>query len=242
MTGPTRAVFFDFAGTLFNDRDLRDFHLAQLRFVANEIGVTADDKELRAAYRQGMGVAYRAIASRTSYLHRELFGAAFAAMAASLGARLDPAQVDEAVDRQYCATLEHAKLRPGCRETLTALRSAAVHVQLVSNIDDEQLDGLIERLRLGPLIDARTSSEEAKSCKPDPGIYRLALRKAGCLPAAVLFVGDSIGHDVEGPAAVGMRTAWLAPDGAPGEKSSPADFVIERLDEIPALLSLDPVP
>jgi putative hydrolase of the HAD superfamily len=239
---PTRAVFFDVAGTLFSDRDLRDFHLEQLRFVADAIGVAGSDKELRAAYRHGLGVAYQSLAVRPGYFHRELFGGAFAAMAAALGGALDEAQTNAAVDRQYRATIEHVRLRPGGRDTLAALRSAGVHVQLVSNIDDEQLDGLIERLELRPLIDARTSSEEARSCKPDPGIYRLALAKADCRPESVLFVGDSLSHDVEGPAALGMRTAWLVPDGRRDASDATADFVIERLEQVPALARLEPVP
>jgi HAD superfamily hydrolase (TIGR01509 family) len=238
---PANAVFFDVAGTLFSDRDLRDFHLEQLRFVADAIGAQASDKGLRAAYRQGLGAAYQSLAVRPGYLHRELFGSAFAAMAGALGGRLDEAQTSAAVDRQYRATLEHARLRPGGRDTLAALRSAGVHVQLVSNIDDEQLDGLIERLNLRPLIDARTSSEEARSCKPDPGIYRLALAKAGCRPESVLFVGDSLSHDVEGPAASGMRTAWLVPERQGDASDATADFVIERLDQVPALVRLEPI-
>jgi hypothetical protein len=78
------AVFFDFAGTLFSDRDLRDVHLAQLRFVGEAIGVQRSDAELRAAYRAGMGVAYRAIATAPAYLHSDLFRTAFVAMAEQL--------------------------------------------------------------------------------------------------------------------------------------------------------------
>jgi hypothetical protein len=107
-----RAVFFDLAGTLFSARDLRDSHLAQLRAVADAVGVTASDDEVRAAYRHGVGVAYRAIAARPSYLDRELFGSSFAAMAEALGGSLDTAERDALVDLQYASTLD-ADARPG---------------------------------------------------------------------------------------------------------------------------------
>jgi 2-haloalkanoic acid dehalogenase type II len=226
-----KAVFFDFAGTLFSDRALRDVHLRQLRFVAAATGVEATDDELRAAYRQGMGVAYRAIATQACYQHRTLFGAAFGAMAGALGGEIDEATAQEAVDRQYRATIEEAVLRPGCLETIEALRQASIHVQVVSNVDDEQLEPMLARLGLHDVIDAATSSEEAGSCKPDPAIYRLALAKAGVAPEHVLFVGDSIRHDVEGPASIGMRTAWLAPEGAdPGDVRP--DAVIHALGDV----------
>ncbi len=227
-----RAVLFDFAGTLFDDRALRDAHLRQLRFVARAAGVEATDEELRAAYRQGMGAAYRAVAVQASYPHRTLFGAAFVATAVALGGTIDEATADEAVDRQYRATIEEAVLRPDCLETLAALQRSSIHVQIVSNIDDEQFEPMLERLDLFRVIDAWTSSEQADSCKPDPAIYRLAVTKAGVVPEQALFVGDSICHDVKGPALLGMRTAWLVPrDGADPGSARP-NAVITALAEV----------
>lgn len=227
-----KAVLFDFAGTLFDDRALRDVHLRQLHFVADAAGVDATDDELRAAYRQGMGVAYRAIAVQPSYTHRSLFGAAFSATAVALGGAIDGAAADEAVDRQYRATIDQAALRPDCLATLAALRRDAVHVQLVSNIDDEQLTPMLDRLGLSEALDAWTSSDEAGSCKPDPGIFELALTKAGVDAGQALFVGDSIHHDVIGPAALGMRTAWLAPRPGADPGTSRPDAVIHTLGEV----------
>ena len=227
-----RAVFFDFAGTLFSDRDLREAHLRQLRFVAAEAGADASDAELRAAYRQGMAEAYGAVATQPAYQHRALFGAAFRAMARALGGEIGEATAQEAVDRQYRATIDHAVPRPDCLATLSALRGASVHVQIVSNIDDEQLDPMLDRLGLHDVIDAATSSEQAHSCKPDPEIYRVALGKAGSAPAQTWFVGDSLRHDVEGPARLGMRTAWLAADAAADPGEVHPDAVIETLAEV----------
>jgi len=183
---PVRAVFFDFADTLFSSRDLRDAHLAQLRAVAEAVGAQPTDQELRAAYRQGMGVGYRAVATRPSYLHRELFARSYSATAEALGGTLDAAACDALVDRQYAATLEAARLRPDCLDTLRALRARGLRTQIVSNIDDEQLDALVARLGLDAVVDTWTSSESARSCKPDARIYQVALAAAGCAAARVL--------------------------------------------------------
>jgi HAD superfamily hydrolase (TIGR01509 family) len=232
VSGRYQAVFFDFAGTLFSDRDLRDVHLAQLHFVADAIGVQLPDPELRAAYRAGMGVAYRAVASAPSYLHSDLFRTAFVAMAEHLGGALEGPQADEALQRQYAATIDGARLRPDCLDTLARLRADGVHVQIVSNIDDELMHPLAERLGLNGMLDALTSSQEAASCKPDPAIYHYALGKSGTEPEHVLFVGDSAVHDIEGPADAGMSTAWLVADGKRGEHDPRPDFVIETLGEV----------
>ncbi len=239
-SGELRAVFFDFAGTLFSSRDLRETHLAQLRAVADAVGVHSTDDELRAAYRRGMGVAYREFAGRPSYLHRAMFASSFAAMADALGGSLDAAAADALVDRQYASTLAATVLRPDCLDTLRALRARGLRTQIVSNIDDEQLDGLVERLGLDAVVDAWTSSESAQSCKPDARIYQVALDAAGCVAAQVLFVGDTIEHDVVGPRAQGMVTALLVADARPGAdgsvESGGADFVIERLGQVVELV------
>jgi HAD superfamily hydrolase (TIGR01509 family) len=229
---PITAVFFDFAGTLFSDRALRGVHLVQLQFVAAAAGVDASDDALRAAYRRGMGEAYRAVATQPAYQHRVLFGLAFEAMAVALGGEIDEDTAQEAVDRQYRATIDGAVLRPDCRATLSALRSASIDVQIVSNIDDEQLDPMLDRLDLRDVIDGVTSSEQAGSCKPDPLIFRIALDKAGVAPAQGLFVGDSLRHDVQGPASMGMRTAWLAPDSAADPGDVRPDRIIHALAEV----------
>jgi 2-haloalkanoic acid dehalogenase type II len=239
---PTRAVFFDFADTLFSSRDLRDAHLAQLRSVADAIGVQPTDQELRAAYRHGMGVGYRAVTTRAAYLHRELFARSYAATAEALGGSLDDAECDALVDRQYAATIEAARLRPDCLDTLRALRDRGVRVQIVSNIDDEQLEGLVARLGLDAVLDAWISSETARSCKPDARIYQVALGAAGCDAGEVLFVGDTVEHDVVGPRAQGMRTALLVADERPAvADDGGADFVIERLGQVVELVDRDAV-
>ena len=234
----TAAVFFDFAGTLFDDRDLRDVHLQQLRFVAAAAGADGSDSALRAAYRTGMGVAYRAVATQPAYLHRTLFAAAFTAMAEALGGQIDEATAQHAVDRQYRATIDEAVLRPDCLPTVETLRKAGIHVQIVSNIDDEQLQPMLDRLGLHRVIDTATSSQAARSCKPDPVIYQLALSKAGVEPEQALFVGDSLGHDITGPAALGLRTAWLTPRGAADPGEARPDAVIHALGEVLDLVSI----
>ena len=238
---PPRAVFFDFAGTLFSARSLRDVHLRQLRFVGDAIGMAASDDELRAAYRRGMRVAYRSIATRPYYLHRELFGQAFVEMARALGGQLDPATVDDLVDRQYQATFDSAALRADCLATLRALRARGLRLQVVSNIDDDQMDALARRFRLDDEVDGWTTSEQARSCKPDARIYQVALESAGCAAAEVLFVGDSPEHDVVGPRAQGMATALLVAEARRGAPDGAPDFVIERLGQVVEIVERESV-
>ena len=67
-------VCFDFAGTLFSDRALRDVHLRQLRFVA-ERGRGGGDRRRSSVppTGAGMGAAYRAVAGRAATRTATLF-------------------------------------------------------------------------------------------------------------------------------------------------------------------------
>ena len=97
----------------------------------------------------------------------------------------------------------------------------------------------MERLGLAGVVDTWTSSESAHSCKPDARIYQVALAAAGCDAGDVLFVGDTVEHDVVGPRTQGMRTALLVTDDRPGASDGGADYVIERLGEVVELVDAE---
>ncbi len=105
---------------------------------------------------------------------------------------------------------------------METLRGAAAGLDSTSrscpDIDDEQLDPMLARLGLHEVIDAATSSEQARSCKPDAAIYRLALGRPPP-PRPGPLRRRQIRHDIEGPAAIGMSTAG----GAPRRRPTPAD-------------------
>jgi len=235
----TRAVLFDFAGTLWSDRALREIHLRTLEQVAARAGVGGDARTLRRAYRDGLISAATAYLDQPYYLHRDIFRDGFRAYLGLLGGDADDALCGWAVDVQYEATLAAFRLRDDCLTTLAALRARGLHVGLVSNIDDDQLVPMLHASRLGEALDAWTSSEGAGSCKPDARIFQVALEKAGCSAAEALFVGDTPSADVVGARGVGMRSALIVdPD-----RELPAlagserpDHVIRALGDLLALV------
>jgi HAD superfamily hydrolase (TIGR01450 family) len=54
--------------------------------------------------------------------------------------------------------------------------------------------------------------------KPEPHLFRVALKHLGLPSQSVVMVGDSIKADIRGAQRVGMHTIWIAPPGAePGD-------------------------
>lgn len=226
-----QAVFFDFGGTLFSYGDLREHFDALLERMAQRHGIEAPRDELRQAYRETMSRSFLEHRRLSFYLHRDLFARAHREFLRRFGADPQGPDGDVFYTAQSVLGLERVVPRSGCYQTLGALRQRGHHLAIVSNIDDDQFAPLLEKIGLEPYFDATTTSEEARSCKPDAGIFRLALAKAGNPdPERVVFVGDSLEHDVAGAQALGMKTVLvsrLPPRGQPTP-----DHVISDLREL----------
>jgi putative hydrolase of the HAD superfamily len=125
-------------------------------------------------------------------------------------------------------------LRDGVIDTLHALRGRGLHIGMVSNIDEDQLAHLLAVAQVEPYFDAILSSERAQSCKPDPAIFKEALRCAGCEPEEALFVGDTMLQDVAGANRAGLRSVllWHRDDRPPPDDGPRPCHVIRRIPEL----------
>lgn len=239
MSSSIGAVFFDFGGTLFSYTAVHGRAFFPILMESLErLGVEAEPAHAGRAYRDASRESFLAFNPKPYYLHRELFEDTYRRFALALGAEADRAFIDWFYDQQREMFYAGCALREDCLATLSALRDADVQLAIVSNIDDDYLVPMVEKLGLAEVLHDWTSSEEARSCKPHDEIFRYSMRKAGVDdPARVLFVGDSAYHDVAGAREVGMRTALIQEEGvvAPGSDAGSehgADHVIEALSEL----------
>lgn len=233
-----RAVFFDFGGTLFSYAQMRPQFDRMLEELARRHAITAPIEEIRRTYRRAAARRFAEFLPRPFYLHRDLFEAVHVDLLEALGA--DPGQSGGPglYEGQSQVGLDAVQPREGAPETLVALRQRGLHLGIVSNIDDDQFRPLWDRIGLDPCFDAITTSEEARSCKPHPGIYRHALGKAGDpAPERVVFVGDSRHYDVAGAKALGMTTVLITDPGGPVEDGEEPDYVIEAIPQLLEIMS-----
>jgi HAD superfamily hydrolase (TIGR01509 family) len=84
------------------------------------------------------------------------------------------------------------------------LRDRGVKTALVSNCS-HSTRGIVERLGLNEAFDEVLLSFEVGLRKPDPAIYREALRRLDVEPARAVFVDDQPDY-CDGAAAVGIET------------------------------------
>ncbi len=230
----TRAVLFDFGGTLYDYATLAPGDAESILALAQWAGLDADLPAIRRAQREAMRGVFRDYLPRRYYLHRDLFRDAAAGTLRGLGVEPDPAHLDRFRALQWALHQRDFQLRPGVVETLQALRARGLHIGMVSNIDDDQLTHLLDVAGLRPHFDSLLSSEAAGACKPHPTIFEEALRRAGCAADDALFVGDTLAQDIAGANAMGMRSVliWHRDDKQPVLDGVRPAHVIRQIPEL----------
>ncbi len=85
-------------------------------------------------------------------------------------------------------------------------------------------------------FDVIVTREDAKTVKPDPKIFLMALEMAGLKPNEAVMVGDSLWQDVYGAKNVGMKAVWINRNGE--RDFHMADFTVRNLHELIKLLGV----
>jgi putative hydrolase of the HAD superfamily len=154
-----------------------------------------------------------------------------------IGLELEPALIERVMELEQEGWLNSVHLGPDVMATLQALRGRGLRLGIVSNAAylPRLMKAQLAALGLTAYFDAVTFSSEVGVRKPHPRIYADALHKLGADPVKTLFVGDRVREDVQGPKEQGMR-AVLTREWRQEDDPGIADFVIQRLGELPAIV------
>lgn len=233
-----RAVLFDFGGTLYDYSCLAAAEAESLVDLARQAGAEEEPRDILVAQRDAMRRVFREYLPNSFYLHSDLFRDAVTGMLEELGVQARAEQLDAYRRAQWERHRRDFVLREGVVETLEELRRRRLHVGMVSNIDDDQLEHLLDVAGIAHLFDSILSSEQAQSCKPHSLIYQIALKRAGCDPQEALFVGDTLRQDIAGANAAGMLSAliWHREDREPPADGAQPTHIIRAIPEILPLL------
>jgi FMN phosphatase YigB (HAD superfamily) len=108
------------------------------------------------------------------------------------------AQLEDDLEAECRST----RLRPGMETIWETLVRLGLKVAVCSNLAIPYGNALVGCLPAAP--DALVLSFEVGLMEPQAEIYRLVCRQLGLEPDQVLFVGDSLDADVQGPRAAGL--------------------------------------
>jgi membrane protein len=121
------------------------------------------------------------------------------------------------------------------------VRSSGLKIVLASSAPDKELDHHLELLGCRDLVSGTTSANDVENSKPDPDIFTVALRTAGCVADEAIVIGDTP-YDATAAGKAGLRTialrcggfdeAALREAGAIALFDDPADL-LARYDDSP---------
>ena len=119
---------------------------------------------------------------------------------------------------------------------LRRLRAAGYRLGLISNTEDN-LRPVLASTGLDAYFESLVLSSEVGSEKPDPAIFREALRHMAVSPDRVIFVGDFYSIDVAGARGVGITPILLDAKGLSPDRDVAR---VASLNELAALLAREP--
>lgn len=231
----TRAVLFDLDETLFDHRHSARAALAQVQAV--HLGLQRRSlQELEEEYQRVLDETHPHVLAGLMTMERSR-NERFRRLCDFCGARVSVTEVEE-LALLYRETYSGARRPvPGAIPLLEALHGR-VRLGVVSNNLTEEQREKLHATGMDHLIDFLVTSEDAGAQKPDPAIFREALRRAGCTSDEAVMVGDSWVPDIVGARSAGIRAVWLNRRGAPCPDPALASEIesFEPLDRVVGVL------
>ena len=120
---------------------------------------------------------------------------------------------------------------------LRALRALGLRLAAITNAAGDYQRAKLGALGLESVFDAVLISGELGVAKPHHAIFRRACRVLGVLPAQAVHVGDRLDTDAEGARNAGLHGVWLDRSGCGALPQGAGISVIQRLVELPALVT-----
>lgn len=230
-----RGIFFDLDDTLIGYADAERSALLAGCALANRLNPAIDENTLA-------GAIYDAYAARYEYgtpgyadlatlsvddLRRALTSDALDA----LGIR-DPALVDDLLAAYADAEARALVALPGASETLARLRPR-FRLGLITNGPSAMQRAKLAALALDDHFEVIVVDTEFGHPKPDQRIFAHAAGRIGLAPRELLFVGNSLAHDIAGARAAGWITAWMNPADICRREGAPSpDYTISCLADV----------
>ena len=191
-------IFLDFYGTVAGGDRQAVHDVCQA--VVDDYGLVADAADLASRWGDLYFAVIESLDGQEFRLLRAIEGETLIETVRPLGVEIDASQYVE----QLNAYLARPALFDEAHEVLAKLR---LPVCIVSNADEYEIRQAIAHHGLD--FDYLVTSESARSYKPEPGIFRAALKLTGWRPGRVLHVGDSLHSDVGGAHNAGIKAAWV---------------------------------
>ena len=221
---------------LFLDLDdtILDFHKAEKIAISKtfrEFGIEPTDEVLR-RYSQINKECWHKL-ELGEWIREQVLVRRFELLFGEYGIACDGTQVARAYEKNL--SVGHYFL-PGAEEAVDRL-SRKYRLFLASNGTASVQKGRMTSANLYRFFEKVFVSQELGTNKPAKEFFERATAQIpGYDPAKAMMVGDSLTSDILGGIRAGMKTCWVNPNHAPADPQIPADYEIESIMHLEALL------
>jgi putative hydrolase of the HAD superfamily len=124
------------------------------------------------------------------------------------------------------------------RVEMTLIELTRMGIKMGALSDAPRLEAWLRVVGLGlhHFFGVVVTAEDAGARKPAPAPFRKALELLGSKPAETVMVGDWAERDIAGAKRLGIRTAWAKYGDTHGTKDSGAEFVLEDIHGLVAII------
>ena len=145
---------------------------------------------------------------------------------------------DEACRIYESEKLRHISPYHGVPETLAFLHERGYRMCIVTDAHSRDATLRLEKTGLLPFFSGMIAYDLVGAKKPAPEPFLAALEMMRAAAGDALLIGDSIRRDIEPCTRLGIRTVYARYGDrfAAGREDPGADFVIDGMDELPAIL------
>ncbi len=193
-----KVVFLDFYGTVVHEDSKAIPFIVECICRDSKLELTATDvyqywaKRFAGLFSESYGIKFE--------LQRDILLTSLKDTIAYFQSKGDPFDLSKPL-------FEHWTKPPIFEDSKQFMEVVDLPVCIVSNIDRADLLMAMEYHNLK--FDYIITSEDARSYKPRPEMFQMALRELSVLPEDVIHVGDSLISDVFGAKKLGITAAWI---------------------------------
>jgi 2-haloalkanoic acid dehalogenase type II len=222
-----KAILLDFYGTLVEEDDPITHEIVEA--IASRSPVSSDPKRIARDWR---------LQEWCAYAHGDRYRSQRELESESLQQLIDDYRVNldhRAFTKRLFEYWISPDKFPDADAFVQTLKKLSYLVCIVSNIDGEDLRAALSHC--GWEFETLVTSEDCRSYKPRPEMFRRALHSLNVSPDEAVHIGDSVKSDVAGAQSLGIDTVWVNRKARPlPPEVKPPRYTIATLLELTCMM------
>ena len=233
-----KAVFFDFGGTLMDNESDKIAHFHMMKAIKEHYQFPVTEEQLVNIYESQLFNTDMTIKGRSQddgiqfkrfHLYSEN---AFKSLLGHFHIRISSSDIDWFNEIYLHNHLKYVQLVEGVLDAICLVKENGYHCGVISDIDNDYQLRQFQALNLDDAFHSITTSEEVRTYKPNPDIFKIALAKANCRGNESLMIGDSYSKDIVGGKNMDMTTIWINRYQNNADRAIQTDYIVKQFKEI----------